>query len=259
MAFVETHPFNDEDIPKGTRALIVGTAPPPRFSDPNCAGKDVHRLDFPFFYGSGRNNFWKFMNAIADHLGTPLPSDEGSAELYAEEARVFLKRYGLWMKDALQTYERTHECSSLDRYLQPQIFTDFLQVFGQHLEVRKVAFTSTQAAKWTFSSLNREDVQRQFFDTLAARKTRSDVALDFNVSSDCKVFAARFLAPVVTVRFNDRDVQFFQLPSPSSSRHRPKGATNTCLIEIFRTVLFSEREEHAQTSTSFDGIGSAQN
>jgi hypothetical protein len=54
----ETHPYNSEPIPDNVRLLIVGTAPPPRFSNPQCEGVGAHKLDFEFFYGSGHNNMW---------------------------------------------------------------------------------------------------------------------------------------------------------------------------------------------------------
>jgi hypothetical protein len=45
---IETHPYNlRETIPDETRLLIVGTAPPPRFSNPACGG--MRGLDFDFF------------------------------------------------------------------------------------------------------------------------------------------------------------------------------------------------------------------
>jgi hypothetical protein len=242
VAFVETHPFNQQQIPGGTRSLIVGTAPPPRFSNPNCKEVGKHCLDFPFFYGSGKSNLWKLMNKIGDGVGTPLPPDNASAETYAVQARSFLERHGLWMKDILQTYQRSHECSSLDEHIEPpriEDLTDFRYLFEEHRSIDTVAFTSEQAAKWTLWSLRLRDLEEQYFQTLASRKNSKDVAPELDLPRDCQRFAAPFLAPIITVRFNDRDVRFFQLPSPSGSMYRPKGGTDDCFVAIYKSVLFS--------------------
>ena len=132
VAFVETHPFHDEHpIREGTRTLVVGTAPPPRFSNPNCALKGVDPLDFPFFYGSGKNGFWEIINRIAASMDTPLPSDSAPASEYLPKACDFLRVHKIWMKDVLQTYQRSEECSSLDKHIsdpKDEDLTDFRRV-----------------------------------------------------------------------------------------------------------------------------------
>jgi G:T/U-mismatch repair DNA glycosylase len=238
LAFIETHPFNQQVIPTDTRILIVGTAPPPRFSNPNCKEVGKDDLDFPFFYGSGKNNFWKYMNAIGAALGTPLPPDTAATDTYEAEARSFLKKHKLWMKDVLQTYQRTDECSSRDNHIQPQSFTDFLRVLDQHRSIDRIAFTSEQTAKWAFTSLNRRDLEKLFFETLAVRKTSPVSVTDIDLAPDCKRFAAPFLAPILVEQFCDRDVHLFQLPSPAQATFPPKGSTDDCFVAIYRHILF---------------------
>ncbi len=63
----ETHPYNHhEAIPDGTCKLIVGTAPPPRFSHPRSTDKVCLRpCDLDFYYGSEDNFMWEFLERIS--------------------------------------------------------------------------------------------------------------------------------------------------------------------------------------------------
>ncbi len=137
MSCAEKHPYNSEPMPANVRLLIVGTAPPPRFSNPQCEGVRAHKLDFNFFYGSGDNNMWLLLNKIAANEGRALPNDEASAHEYGEAAREYLRRNPLWMKDVLQTYRRKtgRECSSADDDIikpLPGECVNFAEVLVQH-------------------------------------------------------------------------------------------------------------------------------
>ncbi|UPK35487.1 hypothetical protein IVB18_47370 [Bradyrhizobium sp. 186] len=243
MTFIETHPFNDAyPIPEGTRTLVVGTAPPPRFGNPNCAGEGANLLDFHFFYGSGKNRFWKFMNTIAKSFNTPLPGDKAAAAEYQAAACKFLVGHGIWMKDVLQTYERTPECSSFDKDIiapKTQHLADFYRVLEEHRQIERVAFTAEVAARWTFQSLNQLELQERYKQTLMNRKSASDSVEQFDASSECANFPATFMTPIVTAVIGGRRIEFFQLPSPSLSSFPPKGVTDDCLTKIYKHVLFT--------------------
>ncbi|WFU55717.1 hypothetical protein QA639_40320 [Bradyrhizobium pachyrhizi] len=242
MSFVEIHPFNNAyPIPEGARTLVVGTAPPPRFANPNCAGEGAHSLDFHFFYGSGKNRFWKFMNAIAKSFDEPLPGDEAPAAVYEAAARKFLSLHGIWFKDVLQTYERIPQCSSFDKdILTPsnEQLTDLHRVLDQHRSIVRLAFTAELAAWWTFQSLDRLDLRDAYKRTLTDRKFSADSAVPFDAKAECATFAKPFLDPIITAELSGRKVEFFQLPSPSAAGFRPKGVTDECLAKIYKQVLF---------------------
>ncbi|MEY9401983.1 G:T/U-mismatch repair DNA glycosylase [Bradyrhizobium japonicum] len=243
MTFIETHPFNDaHPIPESTRTLVVGTAPPPRFGNPNCAGEGGNPLDFHFFYGSGKNRFWKFMNTIAKSFNTPLPEDQAPAAEYQAAACKFLVRHGIWMKDVLHTYARTPECSSFDKdIIAPQIqdLTGLHRVLDEHRQIERLAFTAEVAARWTFQSLSKLDLYDAFERTLADRKSSSESVAQFDASAECAKFAAPFMTPIVTAVLGGREIEFFQLPSPSVSSFPPKGVTDGCLTNIYKHVLFA--------------------
>ena len=77
-----------------------------------CGRGKLYHLDFHFFYGSGKNRFWKLINVIAMSLNST--GDGAPAAGYQAAACGFLVRHGIWLRDALQTYERNPECSSFD-------------------------------------------------------------------------------------------------------------------------------------------------
>ena len=220
MSYVETHPYNLEPMPANVRLLIVGTAPPPRFSNPQCEGFRAHKLDFNFFYGSGHNSMWLWLNKIAERQGRALPNDDASAQEYGEAARAYLRQNRLWMKDVLQTYRRKpgRECSSSDDAIiepLPGECINFSEVLLQHLSIEALAFTSNRAAKWSFMSMGQPDRLR------ALRERRpSDHTMDLT-------------QPFHRMKIDDREIKFFLLPSPSG-----RAISNSEAINIYRTVLF---------------------
>jgi hypothetical protein len=83
----ETHPYNlREAIPSRTKVLLLGTAPPPRFSSPSCG--EMRGLDFDFFYGSEDNYMWVFLDDIAERIdGRKLFEEEFSSPQCSDVAR----------------------------------------------------------------------------------------------------------------------------------------------------------------------------
>src|SRR6478736_252206 len=106
MSYMETHPYNSEPIPDNARLLIVrDRAATQVLESPMRRGWSA-QLDFEFFYGSGHNNMWLWLNQIALDQGMPLPNEETEAQEYRKAARDYLIKNRLWMKDVLQTYRR---------------------------------------------------------------------------------------------------------------------------------------------------------
>lgn len=220
MSFTEKHPYNSEPMPADVRLLIVGTAPPPRFSNPQCEGVRAHKLDFNFFYGSGHNNMWLWLNKIAADQGRVLPNDEASAQEYGEAARDYLRRSRLWMKDVLQTYRRKtgRECSSADDDIiepLPGECVNFAEVLVQHPSIEALAFTSERAFEWSLMAMG------QSARLIAHREPRrNDRAIDRT-------------EPFDRMKIGGREIKFISLPSPSGR------AVSSCeAIDIYRTVLF---------------------
>jgi hypothetical protein len=220
MSCTETHPYNSEPVPGNVRLLIVGTAPPPRFSNPQCEGFGAHRLDFNFFYGSGHNKMWLWLNQIAASQGMALPNDDAGAQEYRNAARDYLQRNRLWMKDVLQTYRRKsgRECSSSDDAIikpRPCECINFVEVLVQHSSIEALAFTSNRASEWSFIAMGQPDRLRAYRE-----RRRNDRAMDLT-------------QPFDRMKIGGREVKFFLLPSPSG-----RAVSNSKAIDIYKTVLF---------------------
>jgi hypothetical protein len=155
MTSEEKHPYNlCEKIPDDTRVLIVGTAPPPRFSKDTCGC--LREGDFTFFYGAEENYmWWGLLNQIAKEIEQNEFLDEGmSNEQCCSAARAFLRRRKLWMRDVLQIYHRNEgaECSSDDSDIVRDKLTEFRPILELR-DLRILALTSEKAAEWTFDAL----------------------------------------------------------------------------------------------------------
>lgn len=233
----ETHPYNlRETIPDGTHLLIVGTAPPPRFSNPRCKG--MRPCDFDFFYGSEDNYMWKFLDNIAKEVdGQKLFSKEASSEECCHAARDFLRRHKLWMCDILQSYQRkpNKECSPLDQdIIVPEITdcTDFRSIFATHTCLTTVVFTSEKAAEWTIKVLDNQALRETYITALSRRKAHEhDLAIEEYVVSKSK-------QPLFRASMGDREIEFFILPSPTG-RSRRKGLTTRLKQDIYKQILLS--------------------
>ncbi|MEY9741219.1 G:T/U-mismatch repair DNA glycosylase [Bradyrhizobium japonicum] len=235
----ETHPYNlKEPIPEGTRILIVGTAPPPRFSNPNCREVGANKLDFAFFYGSGDNYFWKWIDEIGTEQGTPLPSEEAEPEEYSAAARIFLRRHNIWMKDVLQTYQRKREnpCGATDGSLErplPEDCTNFLQVLKEHPSINSVVFTSELACEWTFMAMRDEKIAQSYRSAIRSRKAQEEGKTgDEYLDLKCR-------EPFYIADINGRRVRFFIAISPSQRAGSKRGLREDHKRELYKRLLFS--------------------
>ena len=224
MSFPEKHPYNAEPMPAAVRSVIVGTAPPPRFSNPQCEGFGAHKLDFNFFYGSGHNNMWLWLNKIAADQGRALPNDEASAHEYGEAAREFLRRNRLWMRDVLQTYRRKtgRECSSADDDIikpLPGECVNFAEVLVEHPSIEALAFTSHRAFEWALVAMGQSARLRAYRE-----RVRNDRTIDR-------------AQPFDQIKIGGREINLFLLPSPSG-----RAVSNSEAIDIYRNVLFGSAD-----------------
>lgn len=238
MSPIETHPYNvREPTPKGTRKIIVGTAPPPRFSNPACGG--MERCDFDFYYGSSDNYMWEFLDEIASRRDGCRLFDNGfTSDQCVFAARSFLMRHNIWMRDILEKYQRKEgrECSSDDGHIiwPANECTDFGSLFTEHRSLETVAFTSERAAKWTFSKLIADGlVQSGAYDDalVMRREAEKDAALlqDY--------IAMKFKRSFCSVDIGGRQIQFFILPAPLA-RSRKKGFKKHHKLAIYEEILF---------------------
>jgi G:T/U-mismatch repair DNA glycosylase len=185
-AKVRVHPYNRrERIPDGTKYLVVGTCPPPRFERPSDAGC-MRQDDFDFYYGSDDNQMWSVL--LPGIFGDDFPKQLG-------ERREFLKHKGIWMHDILEKYKRT-ACSSKDADLSPVCFADIRGILGKHEAIIALICTGRSAEKWT---RRRMVEQKLIKDTDWPAKTRFAQCYEITASLDSKlrkIIACTWLSPV---------------------------------------------------------------
>lgn len=201
----ENHPYNClNQVPENTRLLIVGTAPPPRFTNPDCLKhqpcKRKSCLDFDFFYGSGDNWMWEFLRNIAcKRFNAKICTDKMSSDECRQSAQEFLRCNNIWMQDVLQTFRRTTQCSASDDHIDIEWkntrLTDFGGIFDRCASLGTIAFTSLKAAQWAYSALEN--------DNLIDSGTRDRAV------RDCRARQA------FRARIKQSHITFLRLPSPS--------------------------------------------
>lgn len=199
MLEIETHPYNNpSEIPAGTRAIIVGTAPPPH----------VDGRDIMFFYGSSRNQLWlKIFGKLYERKFVS-----------PEDMRLFLQTHELWMIDVLQTFVRRKPGSAKDTDLEPRTFTDFRPIFRQHPKMNVVIFTGEKAERWTGMQWEKEQL-------IGAGK--------FRMNGKPQMPRHRILE--IGIDDSRRKIETFTLPSPSNAAN--KAIELNKKIEMYGEVL----------------------
>lgn len=234
----ETHPYNSLPIPEGTKTLIVGTAPPPRFSLPRPPHEGPRKAyDADFYYGSDANWLWVYLEKAA---GEELFAEPGTPEAVAEDTenlmQDFLRRHQLWMRDVLQTYRRKPEKHSsasdqdIDLAHEGTTFLKFIPTLKNNISIQKIVFTSEQAAKWFFKALGMETDE----ETIKQYQQKFSLA-----HKDWKTLDGneKYASALFTAIFFDRTISFYVAPSPSGAAGS-KDVDSTA--KIYKTILFSK-------------------
>lgn len=215
------HPYNElYSIPPGTRALIVGTAPPPRFcKDPWSCEYD---LDFDFFYGSGTNWMWEILPRAFDEpdaLPVTLSADDCRGK-----AQDFLKRHGLWMRDVLARIKRkaNKQSSARDSDIETPNDLDFAcfsTAFDCAPNLAVIATTSEVAFEWLMRALKFQGLIST--DGKLELKRWRDFSSLGTTSDRIDFLIAKHSRPATTfeLKGTGRTINVYILPSPSFARY----------------------------------------
>jgi G:T/U-mismatch repair DNA glycosylase len=106
MTEKEQHPFLPY-IPGNATRLIIGTTPPPRFSQEKLSSKDVN-----FYYGSKDNKFWDIIGDIAN-----IDFKKENTEEEIEKRKKFLDENDIGICDIVYKTNRKKPDSALDEDL----------------------------------------------------------------------------------------------------------------------------------------------
>ncbi|MHC2466965.1 G:T/U-mismatch repair DNA glycosylase [Bradyrhizobium embrapense] len=203
----ESHPFNARyPIPSSTRVLIVGTAPPERFSRVVSPGGgplgDVH-----FYYGSADNELWlKILPAITGFQFEGLTPD-----IKRRKMINFLVVHRIWMHDIFEKYARIRLGSALDSNLRLLEPSNFKAVLSEHRTIEHIIFTGGRAERETCRYMARERIIK--VSGISGRMPRSRA-----------------------LELRGRSIRLHAVPSPSAMTRR-SGMTSEQKISMYRQVL----------------------
>ena len=133
MSLREIHPYG-EFIPKGAKAMIVGTFPASKFTGPQ---KLLSAGDIDFSYGDKRNQLWKLM-------GNAFRCDVDSVEM----VKAMLTKRGIAVGDVVLSCVRSPQGGSEDKCLFEFEWNKGLLAKIQSNHISKLLFTSKIAQEW---------------------------------------------------------------------------------------------------------------
>jgi G:T/U-mismatch repair DNA glycosylase len=156
------HPY-DPYVPENATKLVIGSIPPPRFCLPNPKLKNG---DVDFYYGSGRNCFWKI-------LGFDLSAPGNGVE----RRKIFLKDMNVGITDIVGSCVRKKENSAMDQDLADLELKDIKTLLAQHRKIDTLIYTSEfvkglleKATGLKHISLDFSKRPRKFAITIEGRK-----------------------------------------------------------------------------------------
>lgn len=156
----EKHPYG-EFIPKNARAMIVGSFPIGKFTDPKRK-EEIKSHEFDFFFGGEKNLLWKLLGAVFNH---PVKSKEDIQKLLTNKK--------LAVGDLIVSCRRKKGGAS-DSDLYDIIWnTELLDVIRKN-KIRKLYFTSKQVETW-FAKLfpESDDLRKITLISPSAQSVRS--------------------------------------------------------------------------------------
>lgn len=130
----ERHPYG-EFIPKGATALIIGSFPIGKFTDPHRK-KEIRAHEFDFFFGGEKNLLWKL---LADVYDVSLKS--------RIDIEFFLKKRKLGVADVIKSCRRIKGGASDSALYDIQWNTELEKHIRKH-HISKVYFTGKKVEQW---------------------------------------------------------------------------------------------------------------
>ncbi len=240
---LERHPYNSDErfrLPLRTKTLIIGTAPPPRFSLSHLSNRRGLMKDFDadFYYGSKENILWGFLTKAFAEPDFAIPGSEAAKVEDTENMmQKYLAKHDIWMRDVLETYRRKpgRARSASDYHINVShaetTFLNFESVLKDGPSINKIVFTSVKATEWFFKRMlasparpeNEERYRKLFCTADAARKARTG--------------DKKYTDEFCTAEVHGRILRFFVAPSPSAAAGN---SDEHKYGEIYRRILFEE-------------------
>ncbi|NAS29636.1 uracil-DNA glycosylase family protein [Flavobacteriaceae bacterium R38] len=198
--FFHKHPY-EPYIPKGTKKLIVGTLPPPRFTTGDLKEKDVD-----FCYGSYYNSLWLFIDKI-HNLNLRFDHSEEAIQ----QRKDFLISHHIGVCDIVESCER-EKIDASDLGMQNIVLRDLIEYLKQHPTIDTLLFTggnSKNGPEYFFRQhIKKYDIKLKLISNEIPRIHVFELNHDLNKSNEAK---KRFIKTV-------------SLTSPSGAANRAVGS-----------------------------------
>ena len=188
--FFHKHPYPPY-IPEGTKKLIVGTLPPPRFSTGDLLEKDVD-----FCYGSYYNSLWLFIDKIYN-----LNLSFDHSEEAIQQRKEFLINYQIGVCDIVESCERD-KIDASDLGMQNIVLRDLIGYLKKHTTINTLLFTGG----------NSKNGPEYFF-----RKHIRDYSIKLEVLND-------EIPRIHQFELDNRKIKTISLTSPSGAANRAVGS-----------------------------------
>ena len=130
----ELHPYG-EFIPNKARAMIIGSFPIGKFSNPKRK-KEIKPHEYDFFFGGEKNLLWKLLASALDY---EIHSREDIIEMLTKER--------LAIGDVIKSCRRKNGGASDSDLYEIEWNEDLLTLIHQH-GIKKVYFTSKKVESW---------------------------------------------------------------------------------------------------------------
>ena len=188
--FLHQHPYRPF-IPKNATKLIVGTLPPPRFSQGLLLERDVN-----FCYGSRNGQLWPILDRIFDLNLKYETTDDAIIQ-----RKEFLTERQIGICDIVESCER-EKIDATDLGMQRPILRDLIQYLKQYTTIDTLLFTGG----------NSKNGPEYFF-----RKHLKGYGIKFQIVSNEVPRIHQF-------NLNSRIIRTISLTAPSGSANRAVGS-----------------------------------
>lgn len=130
----EIHPYG-EFVPKNARAMIIGSFPIGKFSNPK-RHKEIKPHEIEFFFGGEKNLLWKILGTVFD---MPVATKDDVVKM--------LTKKKLAVGDVIKSCERKNGGASDTDLLKIEWNTNLLSVIKKN-KIQTVYFTSKKVQAW---------------------------------------------------------------------------------------------------------------
>lgn len=130
----EQHPYG-EFIPKNARAMIIGSFPIGKFSNPKRF-HEIKKHEFDFFFGGEKNLLWKLLGAV---FNMPVKS--------RSDIKKLLLKQGLGIGDVIKSCKRKNGGASDSDLYDIEWNMELIDVIRKK-KIERLYFTSRKVESW---------------------------------------------------------------------------------------------------------------